>query len=45
MRAVVDGAVKPEEGVRAYHADLQKAGLRAKRPLDEDCMITESVLK
>jgi hypothetical protein len=45
MRAVVDGAVKPEEGVRAYHAELQKAGLRPKRPLDEDCLITEAVLK
>jgi hypothetical protein len=45
MRAVVDGAVTPEEGVRAYHGELQKAGLKPKRPLDDDRAITEAALK
>jgi len=45
MRAVVDGAVSPEEGVKAYHGELQKAGLKPKRPLAEDSTITEAVLK
>lgn len=27
MRAVADGALKPEEAVRAYHGELQTLGL------------------
>ena len=45
MRAVTDGDVSPEEGVRAYHGELQKQGLKPKRPLAEDATITEAVLK
>jgi hypothetical protein len=45
MRAVVDGDVSPEEGVKAYHGALQKAGLKPKRPLAEDNTVTEAVLK
>ncbi len=45
MRAVADGGVSPEEGVKAYHGALQKAGLKPKRPLAEDLQITESTLK
>lgn len=45
MRQVVDGAVSPEEAVRAYHGELQKAGLVPTRPLEDDRVITEAVLK
>ena len=45
MREVADGAIAPEEAVRAYHGELQKAGVRPIRSLDEDRLITEAVLK
>lgn len=45
MRQVADGAVTPEEGVRAYHGELQKGGFVPTRSLDEDCAITEAPLK
>jgi hypothetical protein len=45
MRAVASGNVGPEEAVKAYHAELSKSGLKAKRHLDEDRQITEAVLK
>ncbi|RWP56477.1 hypothetical protein [Mesorhizobium sp.] len=44
MRAVADGAIGPEEAVRAYHGDLQKLGLTPNRPLADDRVITEDVL-
>jgi hypothetical protein len=36
LRSVADGDVSPEEAVQAYYGELQKAGIRPKRPLDED---------
>lgn len=45
MRQVADGAVKPEDAVRAYHGELQKAGLVASRKLDDDRMISDPILK
>jgi hypothetical protein len=45
MRAIVDGQTTPQEAVRAYHGDLQKNGIRPVRPLDDDLVITEAVLK
>ena len=45
MRAVVEGAVKPEEAVRAYHDGLAKKKLAPDRPLAEDMVITDPVLK
>ncbi|UXS27046.1 hypothetical protein [Agrobacterium tumefaciens] len=45
MRAVADGALKPEEAVRAYHGELQTLGLPPVRPLADDRVITEDVLK
>lgn len=44
MRAVADGELAPEEAVRAYHGDLQKAGQKAYRSVDDDMKITEKVL-
>ena len=45
MRAVVEGAVKPDEAVRAYHDGLAKKKLAPDRPLSEDMVITDPVLK
>jgi hypothetical protein len=45
MRQVADGAIAPDEAVRAYHGELQKQGLVPARSLDEDRAITEQVLK
>ncbi len=45
MRAVTDGAVSPAEAVKAYHGELQKSGLKPKRPLAEDNVATEAALK
>lgn len=45
MRAVADGAIGPEEAVRAYHGELQKLGLTPNRSLADDRVITEDVLK
>lgn len=40
LRHIVDGLIAPEEAVRAYHAVLQKLGLKPHRPLDEDLQET-----
>ena len=45
MRDVTNGALGPEEAVRAYHGELHKLGIRPTRNLDEDRVITEDVLK
>jgi hypothetical protein len=44
MRRVADGDVSPAEAVRAYHGELQTAGLRPRRSLAADLEITEAVL-
>lgn len=45
MRAVADGGATPEEGVRGYHGDLQRLGLRPDRELDVDNTITDAALR
>lgn len=45
MRQVADGAIKPEEAVKAYHGDMQRQGVKPLRPLADDALITEAVLK
>ncbi len=45
MRAVVERALKPEEAVKAYHAELKKRGLTPTLPLPKDREITEAALK
>jgi hypothetical protein len=36
LRLIVDGVLQPAEAVKAYHAVLQKLGIRPQRPLEED---------
>jgi hypothetical protein len=45
MRRVADGDIGPAEAVRAYHGELQTAGLRPRRSLEADLEITEAVLR
>lgn len=45
LRAVVDGDLSPEEGVKAYHGALQRAGIKSKRSLAEDMVIETAALR
>ncbi len=42
LRLIVDGVIGPEEGVKAYHAVLQRLGIAPKRALAEDLKATET---
>lgn len=44
LRRVADGQITPEEAVRAYHADLEKSHIPAKRSLQDDLQITSPEL-
>lgn len=44
MRAVVEGAIAPDEAVAAYHGELQKAKIKPTRSLEEDRAITHGPL-
>ncbi len=45
MRRVIENRITSEEGVRAYHGDLQAAGITPFRTLEDDLQLTESLLK
>ncbi len=45
MRKVVDGDLRPEEAVKAYHDSLRKNAITPLRSLADDNVITEKVLK
>lgn len=45
MRRVVEGEQTAEDAVRDYHDRLVKKGLRPSRPLEDDLVVTEAVLK
>ena len=45
MRAVVEGALKPDEAVKAYHDVIAKRKLKPTLALDKDREITEAALK
>ncbi|MEZ6091714.1 MAG: hypothetical protein R3C05_27640 [Pirellulaceae bacterium] len=40
LRLLADGDIQPDEAVRSYHGELQKAGKQSHRPLDEDLQVT-----
>lgn len=44
LRLIVDGAISPEEAVRAYHAVLRKLGVRPHRPLEDDLQLHTNVM-
>lgn len=41
LRLIVDGAISPEEAVRAYHGVLQELGIRPYRSLEDDMELIE----
>jgi hypothetical protein len=41
LRLIADGQLEPEEGVRAYHAVLQRLQIPPNRPLEADLQITD----
>ncbi len=45
MRRVIEERISSEEGVKAYHADLAKAGIAPNRALGDDLELTEALLK
>ena len=40
LRRIVEGAISPEEAVKAYHGVLQTLGITPHRPLAEDSVLT-----
>lgn len=44
LRLIVEGAILPEEAVRAYHAVLERLGIRPHRSLAEDQELQTSVM-
>lgn len=45
MRRVIEERLTSDEGVRAYHGDLQRAGIAPFRSLDDDLVLSEPILK
>lgn len=44
LRHIVDGVIEPAEAVRAYHAVLQKLGVRPHRSLEDDLTLQTNVM-
>lgn len=45
MRRVIEARMSSDAGVRAYHGDLQAAGIAPQRALADDLVISEATLK
>ena len=45
MRQVANGTIGPDEAVRAYHGELQQAGIKPLRALEDDRQVTEVPLR
>src|SRR5262249_51827496 len=44
LRLIADGEITSEEAVRAYHAVLQKLGIKSYRSLEEDMQLQTNVM-
>jgi hypothetical protein len=44
LRLIVDGAISPEDAVKAYHAVLEKLGIRPQRSLADDLILQTGVM-
>jgi hypothetical protein len=44
LRLIAEGQITPAEAVSAYHAVIERLGLRANRPLEEDLQITSQAM-
>ena len=45
LRRIADGLIAPQEAVKAYHDELQKAGIHPQRPLYQDLQVTTQVMR
>jgi hypothetical protein len=45
LRRIADGEVGPVDAVNGYHADLHRAGIAPLRPLADDLLLTDPVLR
>jgi len=45
LRRIADGVIAPQEAVKAYHDELQKAGIHPQRPLYQDLQVTTQVMR
>lgn len=44
LRLIIDGVLKPEEAVRAYHAVLERLGIKPHRKLEDDMRLETGVM-
>ncbi len=44
LRSITDGDITPDEAVKAYHGEMQSAGIQPERALEDDLKITETTL-
>ena len=44
LRLIVEGVIGPVEAVRAYHAVLERLGIRPHRPLEEDLKLQSGAM-
>lgn len=44
LRLIVDGVISPEEAVRAYHAVLERLGIRPQRSLEDDMVLQTGIM-
>lgn len=44
LRLIVEGAISPEEAVRAYHGTLERLGVRPRRSLEDDLRLETNVM-
>jgi hypothetical protein len=44
LRAIADGELSAAEACRSYHAEIERLGIRPKRPLEEDLKLTDPAL-
>jgi len=45
LRLIVEGRILPIEAVKAYHAILEKSGIKPRLPLEKDLELTDPTLK
>lgn len=45
MRRVIEDRIDSAEGVRSYHADLVAAGIRPRRSLEDDMVLSDEILR
>jgi hypothetical protein len=44
LRRIADGVIRPDEAVKSYHGELQRAGVKPHRSLQEDLRLTPQTM-